>query len=804
MSSPKGPLGLAERDGLTPDPFAPGSFAPDSLAPDGGGSTFHIADYLAILKRRWPLIAVVTALAIAAFFARYLITPREYRAETQIQIERRSLSTLTSTQAGSNAWFENWWNLEYYPTQYRLLQSRGLAEDVVRNLRLSEDNDCGFGGPSSSSQGTATQGGTVTAADDEASIGAFAGMLLGGLEVIPVSNTQLVVLGYRSQNPRCAAKVANGFADAFIEWGIENRAERVGQASTFLGQQIEDLKRKIRDKEAELSRLSESSDFISPAPQASAAGDPLGTLQSEHLAAQGERIQKYAIYEQLRNTPDAALADPRANPGLEAAASDLLRAESERTEKLKTFRPESPQIRDLDARIEKLRQTKSQLEREEARRRRETARADYEAAQRKESGLAAALGNARQRTFAQSSTRSASIQLQRELDAERETLDDLMRKQQEAQMTSRLGESRESNVRVIDRALVPGYPFRPSLRRELSLGLMLGLVAALGVVFLLEFLDRTIKTPDELERLLQLPLLAVVPDTSTPSYGYGYGRYGYGTAYGHAPADGEKRGERKKGDRSTAIELIPHTDPRSAIAEAYRALRTALLLSSASELRVVSVASAESGEGKTSTATNLAVVMSQLDRRVLLIDGDLRKPRLHEIFKVSNRVGLVNILTGSGKTEDVFLKTPVPNLWLIPSGPTPPNPAELLASDRMREFIKYLREHFDFVVIDSPPTLPVTDGSLIGALSDGVVLCLSAGKVTREDARACRDRLLRTDVHLLGTVLNRFRANESRYGRRYKAYAPYGGGPELARAKEDEAASEEVPERGKRAQGGAA
>lgn len=802
MSSPTGPFDPAQNSSLAGSSLAGSSLAADPFAPEAGGSSFHIADYIAILKRRWLLIAVLTALSVAAFFARYLITPREYRAETQVQIERRSLSTLTSTQAGSSAWFENWWNMEYYPTQYRLLQSRGLAEDVVRNLRLWEDTDCGFGGPAPSA-GTSTK----TIADDEAAIGGFAGMLLGGLEVIPVSNTQLVVLGYRSQNPRCAAKVANGFADAFIEWGIERRAETVGQASTFLTEQIEAMKREIRDKETELNRLSQTSDLISPDPRSNVAADRLGGLQSEYSAAQGERIQKGATYEQLRNTPDAALVDPRGNPALEAANAELLRAETERTEKAKTFRPDSPQMRDLEAKIEKLRQSKTQLEREEARRRREAAKADYEAAQRKESGLAAALENVRQRTFAQSSASNAYNQLRRELDAKRETLDDLMRKQQEAQMTSRLGDARESNVRVVDRALVPGAPFRPSLRRELSLGMMLGLVAGLGIVFLLEFLDRTIKTPDELERLLQLPLLAVVPDAATPTYGYGYGRYGYGTAYGSPPADNAKRGESKKGDKSSAIELIPHTDPRSAIAEAYRSLRTALLLSSARELRVVSVASAESGEGKTSTATNLAVVMSQLDRRVLLIDGDLRKPRLHEIFKVSNRVGLVNILTGSGKTEEVFVKTPLPNLWLIPSGPTPPNPAELLASDRMREFIKYLREHFDFVVIDSPPTLPVTDGSLIGALADGVVLCLSAGKVTREDARACRDRLLRTDVHLLGMVLNRFRAHEGRYGRRYKAYAPYGGGPEAARRETPrEAASdtEDVSPSPSKAQRGAA
>jgi capsular exopolysaccharide synthesis family protein len=234
--------------------------------------------------------------------------------------------------------------------------------------------------------------------------------------------------------------------------------------------------------------------------------------------------------------------------------------------------------------------------------------------------------------------------------------------------------------------------------------------------------------------------------------------------------------EKKKGQPQSPaqIELVPHERPRTLISEAYRSLRTALLLSSARELKVVAVTSAVAGEGKTATAANLAVVLAQLGRPVLIVDCDLRKPRLHQVFRVSNRSGLVNQLTSTADPESVFLPTEVPNLWLTPSGPIPPNPSELLSSDRMRDWLKAMRSRFDYVVIDTPPALAVTDATIIGLLADGVVLTLRSGKVTREEARLCRDRLRQSDVRILGAVLNRYRSLQPGGGKRYKYYESYG------------------------------
>jgi capsular exopolysaccharide synthesis family protein len=382
---------------------------------------------------------------------------------------------------------------------------------------------------------------------------------------------------------------------------------------------------------------------------------------------------------------------------------------------------------------------------------------------------------------------SASVEyhnLSLEVETRRNLLDEVLKAHSETEVTARLQGTKESNVRVVDRALTPGGPSSPNLKQDLSSGMLFGLVFGVGLVLLLEYLDRTVKTADQVERLLGLPTLAVIPDINDTGSGYGgyrgYGGYGYGigstVAKAAAKAKGSRRWlERKKGEMASRIELVPHEGPRLAVSEAYRSLRTALLLSSARELKVVAVTSAVASEGKSATASNLAVVMAQLGRRVLIIDADLRKPRLHEVFQVSNRTGLVSYLTGGADFESIVARTAVPQLYVTTSGPIPPNPSELLASDRMSELVNAARGRFDFVVIDTPPLLPVTDATLVGDLVDGVTICLRAGKVTREEARSCLDRLKMAGVKVLGVVLNRHLLNQGGYaGRRYQTYETYG------------------------------
>lgn len=736
---------------------------------------FNLAEYLAMVRRHWKLAAVCSLLGLAAATVHFSITPKEYQATATLLIERRNLTPVGNS---SNPWYENYWNMEFYPTQYELLQSRGLAERVVKSLDLMEDP--------SFNPGRRDGAAGVTAEDDEAVLGGLANQLRGGLSVAPVRNTQLVQISFHAASPDFAAKAANAFSEAFIDMGVEDRFASAGKASTFISSQIETLKQEIQDKEAQLQAFSRRSDIVTLDPQANVLLQRLEALNGQWIDARKERIEKEAKYHESVTGPRESIADGLSGGVVSDQRAQLLKLERDYETRLKTYKPDFPDMVSLKAEIEKTRQHLKQVIQEQVDQARGSAGSAYQTALRQEQALLGELNRLKSEAIDQNSAAVEYTNLKVEIETRRDLLNELLRKQSETEVAVRLQDTRESNVRIIDKALVPGGPFRPSLRKDVSYGLLLGLLFGVACAVLIEFLDRTVKSPEEIERRLGLPTLAVIQDLSESGKTYGYSSYGYGYGAGEPAASKPSRVragrsaragwvEKKKGSAVPLgqIELVPHERPRTLISESYRSLRTALLLSSARELRTLAVTSAVAGEGKTATAANLAVVLAQLGRQVLVVDCDLRKPRLHQVFQVSNRVGLVNQLTAAAEPE-VFLATEVPNLWVTPSGPIPPNPSELLASDRMRDWLKAVRQRFDFVVIDTPPALAVTDATIVGMLVDGVVLTLRSGKVTREEARLCRDRLRQTGIKILGAVLNRYRSLQAGLGKRYRYYESYG------------------------------
>jgi len=760
---------------LTPPPFPGEPTQPPTPATPGPHQRplpldepeFHLSDYLEKIARRWQLVAALVLVCLAGAAAKYAMTPKQYRATARIQIERKSLTPLSGSQ---NPWLENWWNLEYYPTQYELLESRGLAERVVVDLGLADDPEFNPGGQPLS---TASIESLDAEGADAAVLGHLAGRLLGGLEVAPVRSTQLVDISFRTSSPEFAARVANGFAEAFIDWGISTRSTTAGRASSFLASQIDTLKREIQEKETDLQAFSRQTDIISLDRDSNVVLQRLQALNNDYTEAKARRIEREARYKELLESPRRDVADSFAGGTIGELMREQLQREREYQTKLQTYKPDWPAMVELKAEIEQGRQSLNRAIADNAENARQAAYGEYQTALRQEQTLGREIELARSELIDQSSAAVELTNLQVEISSSRELLDKLLRQQSETEVAARLQGTRESNVRIVDRALVPGGAFLPSLRKSLTMGLGVGLMLGLGFVFLLEYMDRTIKTPEEVERRLGIPNLAVIPDVASSAGGYGNYGYGIRKRKGKLAARGQRRVEHRDGTPPLdTIELVPHERPRLSVSEAYRALRTALLLSSAHELEVVAVTSAGSGEGKTATSVNLASVMAQLGRRTLLIDGDLRKPRVHEVFRISNRAGLVNVLAGGEDPSEVLVPSSVPNLSIIPSGPVPPNPSELLASQRMRDLLDRARKRFDFVIVDSPPVLAVTDATIIGSMTDGVVLCLRAGKVLREDARTCRDRLLMTDVKILGAVLNRHR-DTSVSGRKYYYYEAY-------------------------------
>jgi succinoglycan biosynthesis transport protein ExoP len=746
-------------------------------------SEINLSEWLQVVRRRWILLAATCVLGVAAASFHYAMTPKMYQATAILQIERRSLTPLVGSQT---PWLEDWWNMEYYPTQYKLLESRGLAERVVRNLRLDEDPEFNPGGRplASLAPGASAAPGSPTAEADLAELGQLADRLRGGLIVEPVRTTQLVNLSYRSKYPELAARAVNGFAEAFIDWGIENRSTTAGNASSFLTSQIETLKKEIQGKETQLQAVSRTSDMVELDSGSNVLLQRLEALNKDYTDAVRNRIEREARYRELLNAPKEAIAESQADGLYTEIKRKQLDMERDYEIGLKTYKKDFPKMIELQAAIEKGRQHLAGVAEDMVDKARKSAYAEYQTTLRQENALEQEMRGLKSEALDESSATVEYRNLSVEIETRRNLLDEVLKAHSETEVTARLQGTRESNVRVVDRALAPGGPSSPNLKQDLSSGMLFGLVFGVGLVLLLEYLDRTVKTADQVERLLGLPTLAVIPDINDTGSGYGgyrgYGGYGYGIGSAVKAKGAARRWlERKKGETPSRIELVPHEVPRLAVSEAYRSLRTALLLSSARELKVVAVTSAVASEGKSATASNLAVVMAQLGRRVLIIDADLRKPRLHEVFQVSNRTGLVNYLTGGAEFEAIVARTVVPQLYVTTSGPIPPNPSELLASDRMIELVKAARGRFDFVVIDTPPLLPVTDATLVGDLVDGVTICLRAGKVTREEARACLDRLRMAGVKVLGVVLNRHTLNQGGYaGRRYQMYETYGSDEE--------------------------
>ncbi|HDP95439.1 MAG TPA: polysaccharide biosynthesis tyrosine autokinase, partial [Candidatus Aminicenantes bacterium] len=340
-------------------------------------------------------------------------------------------------------------------------------------------------------------------------------------------------------------------------------------------------------------------------------------------------------------------------------------------------------------------------------------------------------------------------------------LDQLVRKQKESLLTSRLEGLQTSNIKIIDRAEVPRGPISSSKQMVGIKAVFIGVFLGLFLVFALDWLDKSIKTPEEAEQHLRIPTLGMVPELGTEN-GHDY-YYGYG----------KKPGKAKK-ETPHHIELANFMDADSAMAESYRNIRTSIMLSTADgPPQLIAMSSSLPREGKTATVVNLAVSFTKLGKRVLIIDGDLRKPMIHKIFNCKNTNGLSSFLVSREPSEELFVKTRVPNLFVIPSGPIPPNPTEILDSKRMEDLIKKLRQHFDLIFIDAPPLVGIVDPVIIGRMADAMILVVWWGKTNRKAVVGVKSELARFRIRLLGAILNKVNLKKGEgYGYRY-GYSRY-------------------------------
>ncbi|MFN7986217.1 MAG: polysaccharide biosynthesis tyrosine autokinase [Thermoanaerobaculia bacterium] len=726
--------------------------------------------YLDLLLRHWKLIAATVVVVAGAAMVKTYLTPPVYRAAAIISIEREKLA-LEDLGIGEGMFTVR--DPDFIPTQIRMIQGRDVIEAVV-NAR--------------DEAATAGKGPDAEEARD-AQVSQMIRAITAQLEVTGVPGTSLIEVAYKSGSPKEAAEVANAVVDGFVTWSRRSRVEQAGQVSKFLASQIEQLKKDVQEKERKLAEFGRSRDIVSMDPGTNVSMQKLETFNKDYAAAVADRVNKETRYEQLLATSPETIADQ--DPAVIAARAEKQKLEREYAEKLSVWKPDFPAMKQLKERILKSQTYIESASKEAAGREREKARVELESARKREEVIRGVLRSQTSETLGQNVNAVEFANLRVESAASRTLLETMLKKQAEMEVAARMSGMRQPTARVVERATKPEYRFYPSYRQNLQKGLVLGLFLGAAFVLLIDFLDRSVRTQDQVEKFLLLPALGVIPAVGTGSgraYGYGYGYRRKRKAAG-AAANGTSASDGGRPAGEGAVELIPHTNPRSVVTEAYRAFRALLLLSRAGGVKSLVVTSAVPGEGKTTTALNLAVTLAQLGRRVILLDADLHKPRIHAILGLSNRKGLVSVLAEGAKLEDVLQTTPVPNLWVVPAGPLTPNPSGLLSSDAMGQLFKELLAAFDYVVFDSPPVLPVADALLLGSITDGVVVTVLGGKTSREVVAKARTKLQRANVKILGVLINNLRVASGSFAG-YGSYAKYEYGYGYGAADEAEAPAE--------------
>src|SRR5581483_1312561 len=559
-----------------------------------------------------------------------------------------------------------------------------------------------------------------------------------------------------------AAKIAEGVGDSYMRLTIDNKADTVRQAQDVLSRQIAAVKSDLDTLRAQLQRYGEQKDIVSPNDPNSIVAQRMLKLNQDATSAQLERRQRQSDYDALlRSSPDAVAGDEPLVRDLAAQEANLQR---DYNQKLSTFKAEHPQMVQLKQQIDKTRQARQAALLEAFNKKKEAAHNAILQAQGRESEASAAFDAVKREMQSQNLSVAKYIDLRAEIDSKEQLLQQLTKKQSDTEVGAILRGSTTSNVHWVDHAQVPTGRFNVTMKKNLQSAFPLGVLLGLAAIFFLEYMDRSIKTPEELERVTRFASLGVIPSATSVRSGYGYRYYGSRTKL--------RAVENEPEAPARGIDLLPHEDNRSPISEAYRAFRTSLLLASANSPKVIVITSTFAREGKTTTSINLATVLAQMGKPVLLIDADLRRPRLQKVFKGKMNVGLVNYLATNIPLEEVIQESEVPHLSVILSGPTPPNPSELLASDRMKHLIHEVRQKFAFVIFDSPPVMAVTDSIVLAASADGVVLCVYGGSTPREIVQRAADRLRQSNIPVLGAILNNLDLQQYGYSFK-KSYYDY-------------------------------
>jgi capsular exopolysaccharide synthesis family protein len=760
-------------------------YATPPIVPYGEDATsegeIHLRHYWRPIRKRLWLIIGLTLIVSTIAALKQARLPDFYTARARVQVDVENFSpALGASKNGTFIDTSSYMDPEYFNTQVQILSSPTLMRRVAKTLDLEHNRNFlnppvanrstwnnvlrMFGFSQGSEAGAVNSQPQVPATNDQLVLASTEGLsddpaeverlspyvdsLQGMLDIEQVRKTRLIDIRSTHTDPKVAAKVVNATADAFALWNLEMKTRTNSIAGSYLQRRIAELQSQIRHGEEQLVNYAQSHEIISLDASQNTVVERLAGLNKQLLEAENERKLAEAAY-RANQAPGAAEATAElSDRQISDFKTRLAELNQKRAQLLLTDTEESPEVKDVTSQIALVEKQLSEV-RSSAK---DVVTTNLETSYRKslttEKALRDAFNKQRAETLTQNEAAINYNILKQEIETNKNLLEGLMQRSKENDVTMA---GTPNNIHVVDYAAVPKGPVGPRRLQGVFVALGLSLMFGVAIALFLDYLDDTVKSPSEVEMTLRLPSLAVIPLAGKS----GAHRLPLLSAFHKTNGNGSGR------------ELLINTDGPSIQAEAYRHLRTSILLSTPGRApRTLLVTSSVPAEGKTTTVVNVATVLAQTGAKVLVIDADMRRPRLHNVFDMENRDGLSSAL--SSEVSDAELLAMVnqykdTNVYLLPSGAIPPNPAELIGSDQMRHLLDVAGGTFKHIIIDSPPVASFTDGVLMASLVDGVLLVVHGGKTSRQVAKRTRQMLFDVGAKIIGVVLNKVSVDSQDY-----------------------------------------